>query len=494
MNKTTNVSSYRSVAKSNALFGSVQIFNIIIGIVRSKIVAVLLGPSGMGVMGLLNSTIDLIKSVSNMGLQTSAVRDVTLAYESNDKEKIVSINGTLSRMVWVTGLVGALLMFILAPQLSEFSFSSAQYAFHIRILSVVILLSQLTIGRNVLLQGMRKLKSLASSNVIGGLIGLLVTIPLYYLYGEDGIVPAIIVNAIILYAIAWYLVHRLKIGHSSISWTDAFSQGKSMMKMGFLINLTGLMDTSIAYVINNLVQSWGTVAEVGFYTAGFALVQSYVGLVFNAIGTDFYPRLIAASSNRKLCMRTINQQFELMILVLLPLILLFIMCSEFILYILYSSEFMDIHLMISWLALGMIFRAYCWCPGFMYLAKNDSKLYFVIYIVTMIFQLLFYLGLYYYIGLTGIGMAFLLMYVLSGIATIIIVKWKYGIYYSLACNRLLLIATLIGGVTLGLCYWEHWLRYVLQALFLVGSSVYCLMQLNRRLDLSSFLGKLKKRL
>ena len=170
------------------------------------------------------------------------------------------------------------------------------------------------------------------------------------------------------------------------------------------------------------------------------------------------------------------------------------MCSEFILYILYSSEFMDIHLMISWLALGMIFRAYCWCPGFMYLAKNDSKLYFVIYIVTMIFQLLFYLGLYYYIGLTGIGMAFLLMYVLSGIATIIIVKWKYGIYYSLACNRLLLIATLIGGVTLGLCYWEHWLRYVLQALFLVGSSVYCLMQLNRRLDLSSFLGKLKKRL
>ena len=180
MNKTTNVSSYRSVAKSNALFGSVQIFNIIIGIVRSKIVAVLLGPSGMGVMGLLNSTIDLIKSVSNMGLQTSAVRDVTLAYESNDKEKIVSINGTLSRMVWVTGLVGALLMFILAPQLSEFSFSSAQYAFHIRILSVVILLSQLTIGRNVLLQGMRKLKSLASSNVIGGLIGLLVTIPLYY--------------------------------------------------------------------------------------------------------------------------------------------------------------------------------------------------------------------------------------------------------------------------------------------------------------------------
>lgn len=485
MEKSDN--SYRSIAKSNTLFGSVQLFNILIGIVRSKLVATLLGPAGMGMIGLFNSTIDLIKSVSNMGLQTSAVRDVSLASEAGDISQVASVNKVLLRMVWFTGVIGTLLMLALSPQLSEFSFGSRQYTFHIRVLSVVILLSQLTVGRAVLLQGLRKLKSLAFSNVVGSLLGLICTVPLYYFYGESGIVPALIINALILYLTALFLTRRLHLQATPMTWKESFAKGRDMMKMGFLINLTGLMDVSVVYIIKNVIQAWGTVVEVGLYTAGFAIVQSYVGLVFNAISTDYYPRLIAASVDKERSIDMVNKQFELMILMLTPFVLLFIICSKLSLYVLYSSDFLGIHLMIGWIAYGMIFRAYCWCPGFMYLAKNDSKLYLIIYIFTVIVNLAVYIGFYYWIGLVGVGIGFWGMNVLCSIVTIIIVKQRYGIHYRYIPNMFLLFATLAGGVTLGLSYLEHWSKYIVQIGIFIITSIYCINQLNVRLDIKSYI-------
>ena len=76
--------SYRSLIKSTSIFGGVQFFKIIIAIVKSKIIALLLGPTGLGVLGLFNTTIGLITSITNFGLSTSAVKDIAAASESGD--------------------------------------------------------------------------------------------------------------------------------------------------------------------------------------------------------------------------------------------------------------------------------------------------------------------------------------------------------------------------------------------------------------------------
>ncbi len=73
--------------KATALFGGVQIFNIFIQIIRSKVVATLLGPAGMGIMGLLNSTIDIIGKSTNFGLGLSAVKNIAAANSTKNKEQ-----------------------------------------------------------------------------------------------------------------------------------------------------------------------------------------------------------------------------------------------------------------------------------------------------------------------------------------------------------------------------------------------------------------------
>ena len=184
-------SSYRSIMKATSLFGGVQVFNIIIAIVRSKIVAVLLGPAGMGIMGLLTSTTGLVQSLTNFGLGTSAVRDISAANESNDFNRISKITTVFRRLVWITGLLGTTSTLLLSPWLSELTFGNKEYTIAFMWLSASLLLNQLASGQNVILQGTRQLKYLAKANLLGSLIGLLISAPLYYIKGIDGIVPAI---------------------------------------------------------------------------------------------------------------------------------------------------------------------------------------------------------------------------------------------------------------------------------------------------------------
>src|SRR5262245_23897861 len=58
---------YGQILKSSVLIGGSSVLNIGIGIVRTKAMAVLLGPAGFGLMGLYGSIADLAVSIAGMG-------------------------------------------------------------------------------------------------------------------------------------------------------------------------------------------------------------------------------------------------------------------------------------------------------------------------------------------------------------------------------------------------------------------------------------------
>lgn len=483
-------STYKSIAKANTIFGGVQIFNIFVGFVRTKIVAILLGPFGMGVLGLFQSTINLVKSATNMGLQTSAVREVSIAYETGNIEEIAKTKTIFSRIVWLTGMLGVLVTYLGAGYLSQLTFGTEEYIVHFRFLSIVLLLNQLTVEYNVLLQGMRQLKKLAMVNIVGSIVGLLINVPIFYIWGIDGIIPSLIVVAFSAYIVAYYNTRELRIPSVKVSFFNTYLKSKNMIQMGFLIGLTGFMDMASVYIVKVAIQNWGTIAEVGLYTAGFAVVQQYVNIVFSSISTDYFPRLCAASEKTTECTEIINKQFEILALCLLPLVICFISYSTPILHILYSSEFSSIKMMVCWIAFGMLFRAYSWCPGYLYLAKGDSRLYFLIYIVTFFVELTVYILLYKIMGLVGTGIGFVVNNVLGCISTVIITAIRYSFrYYVISCKLLLfsvlfsLIAILVNYIVSG------WYCYILNSLIFIVSLVYSLYQLNDRLDLYELIKK-----
>ena len=105
-------SSYRSIFKATSLFGGVQLYSILIQIIKSKVLAVLLGPLGVGLQGLYQSALDLVKQTTSLGISQSAVRDVAEASGSGDVKRISKTMTVLRRIVWFTGLFGFIVIVV----------------------------------------------------------------------------------------------------------------------------------------------------------------------------------------------------------------------------------------------------------------------------------------------------------------------------------------------------------------------------------------------
>jgi O-antigen/teichoic acid export membrane protein len=480
--------SYRQIMKATSIFGGVQVLNIIIQLIRSKVVAVLLGPAGMGIMGLLQTSISLVSSATNFGLGTSAVRDVSEANSTNNQEKISKTISIIRKLVWLTGVLGMVITIALSPFLSKLTFGNYDYTIAFVMLSVTLLFSQLASSHAVLLQGLRKTSWLAKAKVYGSVFGLIISLPLYYLYGTEGIVPAIVLSALVLLGVQYWFASKVKIGFMVLSFKEALHEGKDMMKLGFLLSLSGLIAVVASYLVRVYISNTGGVVDVGLYSAGFAIIGTYVGLVFSAMSTDYYPRLAAVSQSNDESKLVINQQAEIAILILAPIIMIFLVFIKWVVILLYSQQFAPVNDMILYAALGMFFKAASWAVAFLFLAKGASKLYFWNELITNIYLTLFNILGYKFFGLTGLGISFLLSYILYFIQVVVLTKIKYEFSFSTAFIKIFIINLILGvfcvaSLKLMATPYSH----ICGSILILTSLYYSLAELDKRLQLKQIL-------
>lgn len=446
MNK--DQSSYRQIVKATSIYGGVQVIQILINIIKSKFIAILLGPSGMGIAGLLTSSIEFIQSLTSFGLKTSAVKDISEADASKNELRISIKIKVFRRLVWITGLIGACVTLIFSSKLSELTFGNQDYTYAFILIAVTLLFNQLSDGQKTLLQGLRKIKLLAKASLYGSLLGLITTVPLYYFYGIDGIVPGIIVTSATALILSWYFTRNIPLSPVKISARDTISEGRDMLNIGFLIGLNGLILGGISFIVKLFIGRTGSVDDVGLYTAGFTLINTYVGLIFTAMSTDYFPRLSALSNDNEQSRSLINQQAEIAILILAPIIITLMIGIKWVVILLYSSKFLPINDMILYAALGMFFKAASWSIAFIFLAKSASKLFFINEIFFNTYFLLLNLAGYYWLGLTGLGIAFLVSYVLYLIQLYFVTQKVYQFTFDQSFIKLMLLQVCMAFFTL----------------------------------------------
>jgi O-antigen/teichoic acid export membrane protein len=485
---TEQQTSYRQIFKATSLFGGVQVFNIIISVIRSKFIALLLGPTGMGISGLLTSTSGFITALTNFGLGTSAVKDVASASSTNDEVRISTVVTVLRRLVWVTGLLGMILTSVLSPWLSEITFGNRDYTLAFIWISVTLLFQQLSSGQLVLLQGLRKLNYLAKANMAGALIGLLISVPIYFKWRIDGIVPVIILSSFSGTALSWYFARKTKIKSLKISGRRTIEEGKAMLKMGFILSMSGLISLGGSYIIRIYISNTGGVEQVGLYSAGFAIITTYVGMVFTAMSTDYYPRLSSIANDNIRATDLINQQAEVAILILAPILSVFLIFINWVVVILYSQKFVGVNEMIHWAALGMYFKAASWSIGFILLAKGATKIFFWNELIGNFYLLGFNIAGYRVAGLEGLGMSFLASYFVYSIQIFLLVKFKYSFSFNKEFCKIASIQFLLGFM----CFLvtkilvTPWV-FIVGFLIILISTIYSIHKLNQKTGLKSIL-------
>lgn len=491
---STNQSSYKQIFKATSIFGGAQIFNIIVSLVRSKFIAVLLGPAGMGIAGLLFSTTGLIGSITNFGLGASAVRNVSVAAAAGNHEKVGTTVSVIRRLVWITGLFGTLSTFFLSSFLSELTFGNKSYSVAFMAVSITLLLSQLSAGQNAILQGMRKLNYLVKADVAGTLVGLFVSVPIYYKFGIKGIVPAIIISTFLGFFFSWFFVSKLHLPKVHIRKSVFKSESSAILKMGFMLSLSGLITVVASYLLRVYIGRTGGIEEVGFYNAGFAIINTYVGMIFTAMATDYYPRLAGVSSDNNAIRNAINEQAEIAILLIAPILVGFLTFIQRAIVLLYTEEFIAVNGMLHWAALGMFFKTVSWAIGFVFLAKGSPRMFFWNELVANVYLLLFNMLGYKYLGLNGLGVSFLAGYCLFLLQVFVVAKRSYAFSFKGEFYKIFFIQLLIGIVcfTVVAKYGPPF-SYLIGLVFIISSAAYSFFELNRRLAISQLWPRLLRK-
>lgn len=474
MSSNIENASYKSIFKANALFGGVQMYQILIRVIRSKFIAVLLGPAGVGILGLYTSATRLISEISAMGLSNSAIRDVSEAFGTGDMHRVSRTIKIVSRFIWLTGLLGTLAVILLAPVLSQTSFGNHDYTIPFMVLSVTLLMDQLCAGQKVLLQGTHRLKDLAKASAIGSTVGLVVSIPLYYLLGVNGIVPTLILYSLMSLCLSWYYSRRIKVEKVDISYQETFKEGTGMLKLGLALCLSGILASASTYILRSYISHVGGTADVGLYVAGAAIVNTYVGMVFTAISTDYYPRLTAVNKDNEKCRIMVNKQGEIATLIMAPLLLSCIVFMPIVVRILYSDEFSGANDYIIWAVCGMLFKLASWVVGFLFVAKAESKLFIINEFAVSTYGLILSILGYMTLGLKGLGMAFLVEFIIYAVITYVIAHKRYHFYFSPSFIGIFVVQMILlfGCLIMVLMTKSTWWMYVIGSAFVAASAIY----------------------
>jgi len=439
-------SGYKTALKSTAIFGGAQIVTIAISVVKTKLVALWLGTFGMGLMGLFNTAVTLVSNVTNLGLQSSAVREIASRSEEGGRG-VSEMVTALRRWVFSTGLFGTLLMAALSPLLSNLYFKSPEYTTWFIALSVVVLLQGVAGQENAILQGTRQIGWLVKANIFGALFSFIVSIPLFYFLRDKGIIPSLIAVALCSAAVALHYSRRVKFEKVRQSWRETLRIGGTAVKLGIALAVSSVMGAVVEFVVRGYMTRTGGVADVGLYAAGWAINSQYLGLVFTAMGKDYFPRLSACSGDNRSVEKMMNEQSEVAVLILAPMIAVMVLFIPFFVRLLYSAEFLASVSMVKWLLFGSLIRAGSWGSAYVIVAKGDAKTYLFTEITANLLALPLYLLGYHFFGLEGIGYGFVANYVLYITLIMIVVKSRYGISYH---RKFLFLFSLLLVLLLGM--------------------------------------------
>ena len=432
-------SSYGQILRSSAIVGGSSVVSIILGIIKTKAFALMLGPAGIGLLGLYNSVADLARSVAGLGVNSSGVRQIAEAVGTGNSQRIACTVTTLRRVTFYFGALGSLLLLVFSKPISRMTFGDDWHAGAVALLSLAVLFGNVSAAQSALVQGMRRIADLARISVLGAVYGTAFSIPIVYFFGERGLVPSLVCVAAMSILTSWWYARKVHVERVKLSVRDIVRESSGLLRLGVVFMASSLMVMGSAYLVRIILLRRLGFEAAGYYQAAWALGGLYVGFILQAMGADFFPRLTAVANNNAECNRLVNEQAEVSLLLAGPGVLATLVFSPLVIALFYSGKFGPAVEILRWFCLGMILRVALWPMGFILVAKGAAKVFFWNELLANALQVvLVYAGVRAF-GLVGAGIGFFGMYLFYLIGIYLVVRRFSGFHWSSANRRLALI-------------------------------------------------------
>jgi antigen flippase len=487
------ITSHAEALKSTSIIGGSTVIVMLIRMLRTKVLAILLGPGGIGLEAIYDSVVSLARTASDLGISSAGVRQIASAVGSGSQPVIATTVFTLRRVCLVLGIIGATALFCARESVSRVAFGNADHASDIGLLSIILLFGAVMGGQGALLQGMRRIGDLAKMNIFGTLVGAVLSIPIVFVWGRAGIPAYMVLGAGVGVFISWFYARRVRIEPVRVPFRQMTGEAHSLLKLGLVFLSSGLMTTGALFLLRVFVTRQEGVYGAGQFQAASALSMVYVGFVLQAMGTDFYPRLTVVAHDNRRCNQLVNEQAEISILLALPGVLATLALAPWVIHIFYSSKFDKAAEILCWQVTGTFLQVNSWPIGFILVAKGRAAAFFWTDLASYsVYVVLGWVGLKLF-GLPGIGMAFLGLYAFHWCVVYAIVRRISGFALSPTNVRLSLLGVTTVAITLStrLTLPEPWATTI-GCVLALGTGLYTMRTLIRLVGMDKLNGYLRR--
>lgn len=391
--------------------GQAHLVNTLAHLVKIKVVALLLGPAGVGLIGLYVNLVETASTVAAMGTGNIGTRQIAVAASDGGE---VALSRTRRALFWgtlVLSLTGGAAFYLVSAWIAEVLLKDATLANDVAWLSVAVALTVAAGSQAALLMGLQRVGDIARINIGSGILAAFLGIFAVWRWGASGLVAAVLVAPLTAFALGHLYVSRLDrpIGPPA-SLPELATQWRGMVGAGFAFMLSSLVTLLGHLAARTLVHSELGSEALGHFQAAWAIGMTYLGFVIAAMTTDYYPRLSAVIRDPVKATRLVNEQTEVVLLLGAPALLALLGLAPWVIQLLYSQEFEPAVNVLRLHLLGDVLKVMSWPLCFVLIAAGAGKTFVMsetlcvgVFVATIVFGLPI-------LGVTATGVAHVALY------------------------------------------------------------------------------------
>ena len=421
---------FARILRSSLVMGGASVVALATNLVRAKVIAVLIGAQGIGLMGILTAFNGNASSLAGWGLATTGVR----ALSSASPELRPAMLAAVRRFGHILSWLGLGLVLLVFWPVSLLTFREPGHEMDLLCAGLAVPLLVATGMWSALLQAGGHLRQLALAQIAAALGGLLLGIPLIWAFGISGIAPSVVIAAAAPALITWHYASRLQ--PAPLGQPFDGENVRTLVAMGGALTLASLVGQLAAYATRIIIVNELGLEAAGFYQAAFSTAGSLPSFVFAAMCADFFPRVAAASTDED-GLQLVESQIKAGLLLTLPALALLLVLGGWCMQLLFSSSFEPAVPVLIWMVCGVFVRVISFPMGYFLLARGSSRLVLMAEALGGGATVLLSLWLTSSRGLAGAGQAFLASSLIYTLCLAIILRAKAGRW--------------VGGFTLLMC-------------------------------------------
>ncbi|WP_459189877.1 O-antigen translocase [Parabacteroides sp. APC149_11_2_Y6] len=390
------------------------------GLISVKVVASIIGPAGVALLGQLNNFASIAMTVSSGGINSGITKYV--AEYKEDEIKIKPLLSTALRITVYSSLVAGILMIVFHSFLSEIIMLSDEYGYVFVLFGITILLYALNMMLISILNGFKEFQRYVKINIANSILGLLFTLLFVLTLGLKGALVSTVTYQSVMLLVTLWMIRKLP----WLKWS--YFKRKldiAITKKYFRYTLMTLTTAATVPVSQMLLRGYViseiSAVEAGWWEAMNRISNMYLMVITSSFSVYYLPRL-SELNNPKELRHEIFKSYKVIVPMLLGGFVLVYFLRTIVIRILFTPEFLPMENLFVWQLLGDFFKICSWLLAFLMVAKSMTKT----FVATEIIFALTFVGLgflfMHWNGVVGITQGYMVNYVLYMICMMILFR------------------------------------------------------------------------